>query len=121
MLTKKQAIKSVKVPENRNAFSIVGGDKQRADQLGINYTWLIDKIDRIHAALCPDAMGTWQQRAEQAVKAAERLPAADILAFVKRCTEETQGLNWRYFRQGQTMPTPIADDAKELMRKIRGD
>lgn len=48
-------------------------EKQRADQLGINCRWLIDKIDRIHQALCPGQCGTWQQRAEQAVEAAERI------------------------------------------------
>ena len=49
----------------------VEAEKRRADQLGVNCMWLIDKIDRIHAALCPGRSGTWQQRAEQAVEAAE--------------------------------------------------
>jgi hypothetical protein len=48
-------------------------EKQRADQLGINCRWLIDKVDRIHRALCPDQCGTWQQRAEQAVEAAQAI------------------------------------------------
>ena len=52
---------------------LLGELKQRSDQLGINCRWLIDKIDRIHRILCPDQCGTWQQRAEQAVEAAERL------------------------------------------------
>ena len=47
-------------------------EKQRVDQLSVNCQWLIDKIDRIHQALCPRQFGTWQQRAEQAVEAAER-------------------------------------------------
>lgn len=48
-------------------------EKARADQLGVNCRWLIDKIDRIHRALCPGQSGTWQQRAEQSVAAAEKL------------------------------------------------
>jgi dihydrofolate reductase (trimethoprim resistance protein) len=46
-------------------------DKRQDDQLKLNCEWLIDKIDRIHGALCGDQIGTWQQRAEQAVKAVE--------------------------------------------------
>lgn len=52
----------------------VEAEKRRVDQLALNCKWLVDKIDRIHAALCPGQHGTWQQRAEQAVKAAESLP-----------------------------------------------
>lgn len=43
----------------------------RAEQLALNCRWLIDKMDRIHAALCPDKCGSWVTRAEQAAKAAE--------------------------------------------------
>ena len=42
-------------------------------QSGINSRWLIAQIEKIHAVLCPGETGTWQQRVEQAVKAAERL------------------------------------------------
>jgi hypothetical protein len=52
-------------------------EKQRAEQLGINCRWLIEKIDRIHRALCRGQYGTWQQRVEQAVEAAERLSPND--------------------------------------------
>ena len=52
-------------------------EKQRVDQLSVNCQWLIDKIDRIHQALCPRQFGTWQQRAEQAVEAAERRSGDD--------------------------------------------
>lgn len=48
-------------------------DKQRLKQMEINCQWLIDITDRIHDALCPDQCGTWQERAKQAVEAAERL------------------------------------------------
>jgi len=45
----------------------------REEQMSINCQWLIDKIDEIHDCLCPDELGTWQQRAEQAVRAAQRV------------------------------------------------
>lgn len=49
-------------------------ETRRADQLDLNCTWLVDKIDRVHAALClGHRSGKWQQRAEQAVEAAEAL------------------------------------------------
>ena len=47
-------------------------EKRTKEQQDINVRWLVAQIDRIHNALCPDQMGTWQQRAEQAVAAAER-------------------------------------------------
>lgn len=61
-------------PAGCDALFGVEAEKRRADQLELNCSWLIDKIDRIHAALCPGQFGAWQQRAEQAVKAAESLP-----------------------------------------------
>jgi len=48
-------------------------EKQRLKQLEINCRWLVDITDRIHDALCPGQYGTWQERAKQAVEAAERL------------------------------------------------
>ena len=46
--------------------------ERRINQLGINCRWLIDMIDQIHEALCPESSGTWQMRAEQAVEAADK-------------------------------------------------
>ena len=43
-----------------------------ANQTETNTRWLIGMIDRIHTALCPGKSGTWQRRAEQAVKTAEQ-------------------------------------------------
>jgi hypothetical protein len=70
----------MKTPENQPAQTAgydalfgIDADKHRAAQLEINCTWLLAKINRIHAALCPGQLGTWQQRAEQAVTAAEAL------------------------------------------------
>jgi len=37
-------------------------------QSSLNTGWLLAKIDRIHTSLCPGSSGTWQQRAEHAVK-----------------------------------------------------
>lgn len=47
--------------------------KMRIKQLEINCKWLTDKMDIIHSCLCsgPRQNGTWQQRAEHAVKAAQ--------------------------------------------------
>jgi hypothetical protein len=41
----------------------------------VNARYLLGAIDRIHSALCPGRSGTWQMRVEQAVAAAEKLPA----------------------------------------------
>lgn len=48
-------------------------ERQRLKQMEINCRWLMDITDRIHDALCPGQYGTWQERAKQAVEAAERL------------------------------------------------
>ena len=42
-------------------------------QMRNNFNFLMQCIDDIHAALCPDDCGTWQMRAEQAVKAAKAI------------------------------------------------
>ena len=42
------------------------------DQSSINTRWLLASLDEIHDALCPEQSGTWQQRVEQAVKAAKQ-------------------------------------------------
>ena len=47
-----------------------------ASQNATNMRWLLECIDRIHAALCPSESGTWQQRAEQAIAVAESLSNA---------------------------------------------
>jgi DNA-directed RNA polymerase subunit RPC12/RpoP len=58
---------------NETKMALLQDEKRRADQLGANCDWLIEQIDRIHVALCPGQRGTWQQRADQAVKAAGEL------------------------------------------------
>ena len=68
-----ERVKKNRIEASQGEAILLGELKQRSDQLGINCRWLIERIDRIHRALCPDQCGTWQQRAEQAVAAAERL------------------------------------------------
>lgn len=46
-------------------------DKQIAEQFRTNFNWLLEQMDKIHDALCPEQNGAWQQRAEQAVEAAK--------------------------------------------------
>ena len=53
--------------------SLVGSERRRLKQMETNTHWLINQIDAIHFALCPDQNGTWQQRAEQSVKAARAI------------------------------------------------
>lgn len=52
-------------------------ETMRADQLALNGDWLRDKTDRIHMALCPGKRGSWQQRAQQALEAAEHIKPKD--------------------------------------------
>lgn len=47
--------------------------KRRMEQMTTNFMWLVGKMDMIHLALCPNKLGTWQMRAEQAVAAAVAL------------------------------------------------
>jgi hypothetical protein len=54
-----------------NSGDQLKAERQRADHLALNNRWLVERLDRIHDALCPEHSGTWQQRAEKAVEAAE--------------------------------------------------
>lgn len=45
-------------------------EHSRAEQLGINCMWLIEKIDSIHFSLCSDKSGGWQARAINCAEAA---------------------------------------------------
>jgi hypothetical protein len=65
--------KSAGEPSSRAACSACASEKARADQLGINCRWLIDRLDRVCHALAPGYVGTWQDRANKAVEAAEAL------------------------------------------------
>jgi hypothetical protein len=47
-----------------------------ARQQEINFKYLLNQIDEIHAVLCPGKVSTWQGRAEQALDAAKKIRAA---------------------------------------------
>jgi len=42
-------------------------EKKRADQLGVNCVWLIEKFDLLHGILDIDGNGSWQDRVNQVV------------------------------------------------------
>ena len=62
-------------------------DATRVKQLEANTHWLITRIDEIHAILCPDKNGAWQERATQVVEAAGK-----VQADIARLTEENARL-----------------------------
>ena len=45
----------------------------RADQISLNFHWLLNKMDAVHSNLCPGIHATWIKRAEQSVEAAEKI------------------------------------------------
>lgn len=53
-----------------------------------NTRWLIKQIDKIHAALCPNQCGTWQQRAEQSAQAAGQAGKREMGPELPELTEE---------------------------------
>ena len=62
-------LKKLSTKELEYLEKTAASDKKRADQLGVNCHWLIARIDEIFSILCPDKLGTWQYRADEAVKA----------------------------------------------------
>jgi len=50
-----------------------GAEKQRQEQMGVNFDFLLSAINEIHACLCPGSNGTWQERTMQAIEAARRV------------------------------------------------
>ena len=58
-------------------------EQRRVKQLETNQRWLLECTDEICYALCPDFIGTWQQRAEQAVKRAKEIGSTGEL----KCAE----------------------------------
>ena len=53
------------------AYSAHSSCEARAEQLSTNCKWLLERIDEIHGALCPNHNGSWQSRANKAVDAAK--------------------------------------------------
>ena len=64
--------------------SACASEKARADQLGVNCRWLIDRLDRVCHALAPGYVGSWQDRANKAVEAAEAMTQNDKVEFSER-------------------------------------
>lgn len=52
--------------------------ERRFQQLEINQRWLLAQFDLVHESLCPDHLGTWQQRVTACVKAAKKLKAPKV-------------------------------------------
>jgi hypothetical protein len=63
------------MPKINNPDDFIPGDAARVNQIEANTRWLIAQIDEIHAALCPDKNGAWQERVRQAVEATKKLQA----------------------------------------------
>jgi len=60
---------------NQNKSDPLSGpeaERRRADQIDINFKFLLNCVEEIHAALCPDHIGIWQDRAKEAVKAVKK-------------------------------------------------
>jgi len=55
-------------------------ERARADQLGVNCTWLIHQFDQVHTALGLEFTGTWQDRVKQVVeKSTQTTKAKDCI------------------------------------------
>ena len=50
---------------------IPGDTKRRLKQMDINFKFVFNAIEEIHANLCPGQTGTWQDRVKQAVEASK--------------------------------------------------
>jgi len=76
----------------------IESEKRRADVMANNCKWLVDKIDRIHDALCPDICGTWQQRATDAVAEAQkaRKQMDELHACLKEAMEWCKPCNYEH-------------------------
>jgi hypothetical protein len=57
----------------KNPLETYEMEHRRAEQLASNCRWLIGITDAINRDLCPDKIGTWQQRAEYALEAAKEI------------------------------------------------
>lgn len=55
----------------------------RAEQLASNCRWLIGITDAINRELCPDKIGTWQERAKYALETAQKIGKNKF----KKCTQ----------------------------------
>ena len=81
-----------------NALFGSDSEKRRADVMANNCKWPVDKIDRIHDALCPDICGTWQQRSADAVAEAQkaRKQMDELHACLKEAMEWCKPCNYEH-------------------------
>jgi hypothetical protein len=61
---------------------------RRADQLSINFDWLMAQFDLVHDAIIPEHIGTWQDRVQQTVKAVARPCSATCTSHVTHPCEK---------------------------------
>ena len=57
----------------KNSLETYEMEHRRAEQLADNCRWLIGITDAINRELCPDKIGTWQDRANYALEAAKEI------------------------------------------------
>jgi hypothetical protein len=62
----------------------------RAEQLADNCRWLIGITDAINRELCPIKIGTWQQRAEYALEAAQEINRVRFEREQKKIKKRTE-------------------------------
>lgn len=59
-------------------------EHKRAEQLSTNCKWLISKFDELHDILCPDHLGTWQQKIEKVMETVRNLQKLNFLELGKK-------------------------------------
>ena len=52
---------------------LLDAERKRANQLAVNTKWLVEQFDKLHDILCPEHMGTWQQRVVKVVEVVEAM------------------------------------------------
>jgi hypothetical protein len=57
--------------ENKVLRERLADETRRAEQISVNFHWLLHRMDGAHMGLCRGMRGTWQQRAEQVEQAAQ--------------------------------------------------
>lgn len=93
--------------EEREESNILNETKpQQLKQLKTNIRWLLEQIDKTHIILCPKKIGTWQQRAEQVIEAAEDIKTKYyelIMAVGNKYEKETRHETaLRYIQQAES-------------------
>lgn len=61
------------MPKKNSPLETYEMEHIRAEQLARNCMWLVGITDAICNELCPDKIGTWQQKAEYALEAVKKI------------------------------------------------